>query len=144
MTFEEIFATVVDVCTKLLPIFGVLVLLVLFILLIRLIKTFKKLNTSLDGVNEAMDTVNVYLKDLNTTVEAVNNIATSVEAVRFTTEKSIKKTTGGISKGFSKVKGWTTGVLEEIDGKIDQKHAKKQIKHETNKTEEGAVETVKK
>ncbi len=109
-----------EVCSTLLPIFGVLALIALIIFLVYLVKLFKglnetvtKANTAVDGVNEALDTVNGYIKDLNVTVNTVNNVAMSVEAVRATAERAVKKSAASMSKQYEQVKTWVTEFLNK-------------------------------
>ena len=107
-----------------LPVVGVIAVIALIVVLIKVIKilsglgpTVKKVDITVEGVNEAIGTTNGYLKDLNTTVKAVNNMSMSVEAVRATTERVVKKTAKEWNKQYDQVKGWVTDVLERHDAK---------------------------
>ncbi len=113
-----------------LPVAAVIALAALVVLLIRVINVVKNLtvivtktNTTMDGVNEAVGITNNYLKDMNVTVKAVNNMAMSVEAVRATTERAVKKTAKTWNKEYEQVKGWVTNFLEE---KLPKKDKEKQ------------------
>ena len=116
----ESLANISQIFGYILPIVGVCVLIALIVLLINVIKIVKglnvtvgKANITVDGVNEAVATTNGYLKDLNTTVKTVNNMAMSVEAVRATTERAVKRSTAAWSKQYNQVKGYVLDFLEK-------------------------------
>ena len=107
-----------------LPIIAVIALIVLIVLLLNVNKVIKglnvtitKANTTVDGVNEAVATTNGYLKDFDVTVKTVNNVAMSVEAVRATTERVVKKSADSVSRQYNQVKGAVTEFLEKRDSK---------------------------
>ena len=107
-----------------LPIVGVIAVIILIVVLLKVAKilngfggTVKKVDITVDGVNEAIGTTNGYLKEFNTTVKAVNNMSMSVEAVRATTERVVKKTAKEWNKQYDQVKGWVTDMLEKHDAK---------------------------
>lgn len=113
--------TISKVFLYLLPIFGVIVLAVLAVLLIRLLGLLKNVNITVNGVNSAVDTTNGYLKELDTTVKSVNNMAMSVEAVRATTERAVKKTAKKWSKQYDQVKAAVTDALEKTLASKEEK-----------------------
>lgn len=137
MDINEILEIVREYSVKLLPVFALIALLVLIIVMIRLSSLMKRLKITVTGVNKAVDTTNTYLGEMDVTVKAVNNLAMSVEAVRFTTEKAVKKSAAEWNKTYHKVKDWVTEALEEAD-------AKKKAKAVAEKQSEAAVETIKK
>ncbi|MBR0385117.1 MAG: hypothetical protein IJI05_01050 [Erysipelotrichaceae bacterium] len=107
-----------------LPIIGAVALIVLIIVLLTLRKTLKnvnitvsKANVTVDGVNEAVGTTTGYLKELKPTVMAVNNMAMSVEAVRATTERVVKRSVKKISKQYNQVKTMVSDMLEKGEQK---------------------------
>ena len=106
-------ATISQVFMYLLPVFGVIVLAALAVLLVKMLGILKNVNITVTGVNTAVDTTNGYLKELDTTVKSVNNMAMSVEAVRATTERAVKKTAKKWSKQYDTVKAAVTDALEK-------------------------------
>ena len=114
-----------------LPVVGVIAVIALIVMLIKIIKilngfggTVKKVDVTVEGVNEAIGTTNGYLKELNTTVKAVNNMSMTVEAVRATTERAVKKTAKEWNKQYDQVKAWVTDILEKRDAKKKEAAAK--------------------
>ena len=120
-------ANISKVFQYILPIIAVVALVALVVLLVKAIGIVKglnvtvtKANTTVDGVNEVVGTANGYLKDFDVTVKAVNNMAMSVEAVRATTERAVKKTASSFTKEYDQVKGWVTTFLDEKLPKKDK------------------------
>ena len=118
----ESFESISKIFGYLLPIVGVICVIVLIVVLINVNKIIKNLtvtvtkaNTTVDGVNEAVTTANGYLKDFDVTVKAVNNVAMSVEAVRATTERVVKRSADKVNKQYTQVKTWVTDFLEKKD-----------------------------
>ena len=114
-----------------LPVVGVIAVIALIVMIVKIIKvlnglggTVKKVDITIEGVNEAIGTTNGYLKDLDTTVKAVNNMSMSIEAVRATTERAVKKTAKEWNKQYDQVKNWVTDVLEKRDAKKKETAAK--------------------
>jgi uncharacterized protein YoxC len=110
--------TISQVGSYLLAPLGVIALIALIVALVRLAKVLKdaqvtvgKVNTTVDGANEAVGTVNGYLKDLKTTVNTVNNTASSVEAVRATAESAVKKSLRSMTREYNAVKKAVAGML---------------------------------
>lgn len=106
------FESVSKFFSNILPIVGVLAIVALIVLLIHLIGVLRKVKITVNGVNEAVGTANGYLKDFNVTVKTVNNMAMSVEAVRATAERAVKKTAKTWTKEYDNVKTWVTDFLE--------------------------------
>ena len=106
-------ANISQIFAYLLPILGAIALCLLIVLLVKMVGILKNMNITVNGVNTAVDTTNGYLKELDTTVKSVNNMAMSVEAVRATTERAVKKTAKKWSKQYDQVKSAVTEVLEK-------------------------------
>ena len=106
------FENVSNFFRNLLPILAVVAILALIVLLIHLISVMRKVKITVTGVNEAIGTTNGYLKDFEVTVKTVNNMAMSVEAVRATAERAVKKTAKTWTREYDTVKAWVTDFLE--------------------------------
>ncbi|MBQ1521204.1 MAG: hypothetical protein IIZ74_00390 [Erysipelotrichaceae bacterium] len=145
----ETLANISQVFMYLLPIAGVITLGFLISVLIKMRGIMNNVNITVTGVNDAVGTTNGYLKELNTTVKSVNNMAMSVEAVRATTERAVKKAAKTASKQYDQVKTAVTEILEktaaaskEVKEK-DPKNIVRVASIEEKKPEEKAVEAVK-
>ena len=125
-------ATISQVFTYLLPVVGVVVLVILADALIKILKLIKNLDVTVNGLNTTVDTTNGYLKELDVTVNSVNNLAMSVEAVRATTERAVKKTAKKWSKQYDRVNSAVSDVLERVftpkEAKAEKPRAPKEEK----------------
>lgn len=117
-------ANISQIFAYLLPILGAIALCLLIVLLVKMVGILKNMNITVTGVNTAVDTTNGYLKELDTTVKSVNNMAMSVEAVRATTERAVKKTAKKWSKQYDQVKSAVTDVLEKSFAPKEEKPVK--------------------
>lgn len=144
----ETLASISQVFLYLLPIVGVIALGFLISVLIKMGGIMKNVNVTVTGVNDAVGTTNGYLKELNTTVKTVNNMAMSVEAVRATTERAVKKAAKTASKQYDQVKTAVSDILEKTAAaketkEKDPKNIVRVASIEEKKPEEKAVEAVK-
>ena len=144
----ETLASVSQVFLYLLPIVGVITLCFLISVLIKMRGIMNNVNVTVTGVNDAVGTTNGYLKELNTTVKSVNNMAMSVEAVRATTERAVKKAAKTASKQYDQVKTAVGEIIEKAAAVKEEKEKEpknivKVASIEEKKPEEKAVEAVK-
>ena len=97
----------------LLPIFAAIVLVLLIILVLRILSFISRVDKTVMNVDEILDVSKEYLVDLKTTVHAVNNVSMSVEAVRVTLERMIKKYYRKAVTEVAEVKAWIKEFMEK-------------------------------
>ena len=97
----------------LLPIFAAIVLVLLIILILRILSFISRIDKAVINLDEILDVVKVYVIDLKTTIHAINNVSMSVEAIRVTLDRFIKKYYRKAVTEVEEVKAWIKEFMEK-------------------------------
>ncbi len=97
----------------LLPVFAGILLVLLIILVLRILSFISRVDKTVINIDEILDVSKEYLGDLKTTVHTINNVSMSVEAVRVTLERMIKKYYRKAVTEVAEVKAWIKQFMEK-------------------------------
>ncbi|MBR0136784.1 MAG: hypothetical protein IJM15_00010 [Erysipelotrichaceae bacterium] len=85
----------------------------MIILILRILSFISRIDKAVINLDEILDVVKVYVIDLKTTIHAINNVSMSVEAIRVTLDRFIKKYYRKAVTEVEEVKAWIKEFMEK-------------------------------
>ncbi len=122
-----------------LPFAGTIALVILSVVGLKAVKLIKRVestltnvdatvtnaNNAIDGLNKTIEMTNKYVEDFGVTSKTVNNVSMSVEAVRYSLEKTVKKIIVGWTREYELIKNLTLSFLDKVEKKVKESAGKK-------------------
>ncbi len=98
---------------QILPIIGVIALILLCKVLWELVKFVQGLDTTMDKVNDTIDSVDQSVEKLQVPLDTLENLSYSIDSVHEFTKSTIIKSVDMITDNFTIVKDWASSLFKK-------------------------------
>lgn len=101
------------VCTKLLPICGVIVLIFLAVFVKHLINVMKQLNEMTTKLNHTVEVATRELETLEKPIQTISELSETVDQVHEASKHAVRSALVTVIDNFSSIKEWVTNHLKK-------------------------------
>lgn len=116
---DDFLVSASEVSRLLLPIIGVIVLIALAILIFKIVKLVNAIPTTMDKVNDTIDTTHESIKKLDVPLETIAGISHTVDNVNKSATGIVSSMTNFAIKNSDSIMNWTKDFFNKDDKKTD-------------------------
>lgn len=122
MELDQLLNLCSTVCTKLLPICGVIVLIFLAVFFKRLVDVMKQLNEISTKLNHTVDVATRELETLEKPLQTISELSETVDQVHEASKHAVRSALVTVIDNFSNIKDWVLNHLKKESDEVEEEH----------------------